>query len=230
MKFKQVNEDSLSIEFSDHIDIKTHQRVKFYYHCCSVYEHVLSVVPSYNTLLIHYDIRKTSAEQLEEQMRHETYIEGQDTAAVIVIPVCYETFGVDLAYVAEYHHLTTDQVIKLHTSTIYPVYMIGFTPGFPYLGGLDERLATPRLTTPRTTVAKGSVGIGGEQTGIYPIQSPGGWQIIGRTPVELFDAKNNTTLLKMGDYIQFKAISHEEYEAITSDIVNGLYEIEVTSC
>jgi inhibitor of KinA len=134
---------------------------------------------------------------------------------VVEIPVCYGgEFGPDLAYVAEHNKLTVEEVIEIHTSGEYLVYMIGFAPGFPYLGGLSEKIATPRRQSPRTAIPAGSVGIAGMQTGAYPITTPGGWQLIGRTPVALFRPQEDPpSLLQAGDTVKFRRISYEEYEA-----------------
>ncbi|MFK4996767.1 5-oxoprolinase subunit PxpB [Bacillus sp. N9] len=110
----------------------------------------------------------------------------------IDIPVCYEEpFSPDLTAVAHYHHLTTSEIINIHSAPIYHVYFLGFAPGFPFLGGMNEAIATPRKDTPSLQISKGSVGIAGKQTGIYPFASPGGWQIIGRTPIDLFNINND---------------------------------------
>ena len=123
-------------------------------------------------------------------------------------------FGPDLPFVARHAGLTEQEVIALHTGRDYRIYMLGFLPGFPYLGGLDERLFTPRLGTPRTAIPAGSVGIGGEQTGIYPIASPGGWQLIGRTPLKLFDPAAGTLPYAAGDRIRFTPITKAEFNAL----------------
>lgn len=136
-------------------------------------------------------------------------------ARVVEIPVCYGgDFGPDLAAVGERAGLSMDRVIALHIGASYTVHMIGFTPGFPYLAGLDPRLATPRRAVPRTRVPAGSVGIGGEQTGIYPMATPGGWNLIGRTPFSLFDPmREPAALLRVGDQLRFVAISPEQFDA-----------------
>src|SRR5205085_6074087 len=121
-------------------------------------------------------------------------------------------YGPDLDQVARQHGLSADDVVRLHTGATYRVYMLGFAPGFAYLGGLPEALATPRRAEPRTVVPAGSVGIGGSQTGIYPLASPGGWQLIGRTPVRLFDAGHQPpTLLAVGDVVKFQPIAPNEF-------------------
>ena len=122
--------------------------------------------------------------------------------SLVKIPVIYD--GEDLAFVAEYNQLSIEEVINIHTFPIYSVYMMGFLPGFAYLGGLDARIATPRKPTPRTKVPAGSVGIAGNQTGIYPSESPGGWQLIGRTERQLYTPNSpEITLLKAGDLVKF---------------------------
>ena len=130
----------------------------------------------------------------------------------IEIPVVYgDEYGPDLEWVAAYHNITPQDVIRLHTRPTYLVYMIGFMPGYPYMGEIPDELVTPRRKTPRTRVPKGSVGIAQKQTGIYPFTSPGGWQIIGQTPVQLFDSRRNPpSLLEMGDRVKFFAVTAEE--------------------
>ena len=119
--------------------------------------------------------------------------------------------GPDLPWVSRYHQISPEAVVRLHTKTTYHVYMIGFIPGFPYMGELPKNLETPRKKTPRTAVPRGSVGLAQQQTGIYPAQSPGGWQIIGRTPLQLFNPlKNPPTLLQMGDQVRFYPITEAE--------------------
>jgi KipI family sensor histidine kinase inhibitor len=123
-------------------------------------------------------------------------------------------FGPDLPFVAEHNGLSINEVIRFHSGTIYPVYMLGFSPGFVYLGGLPEEIATPRLPTPRTLVPTGSVAMAGRQTGVYPIATPGGWRLIGRTPLKLFDPQRDPpTLLRVGDQVRFVPMSEEEYWA-----------------
>ena len=142
-------------------------------------------VPTYRSLMIHYDpIMDTmpfrQARSLEEQSNRPAVTRTYE------IPTLYGgEFGPDIENVAKHNNLTVEQVIEIHTSRDYLIYMLGFTPGFPYLGGMDERIATPRLSTPRTKINAGSVGIAANQTGVYPIESPGGWQLIGRTPLKL---------------------------------------------
>ncbi|HET9418553.1 MAG TPA: 5-oxoprolinase subunit PxpB [Chthoniobacterales bacterium] len=134
----------------------------------------------------------------------------------VEIPVCYDTeFAPDLNDVARHAGRSTQEVVDLHSGAQYRVHCVGFTPGFPFLGGLDPRVATPRRSTPRKEIAAGSVGIGGAQTGIYPVKSPGGWNIIGRTPLRLFDPqKDPPALLRAGNRVRFRAITREEFDRL----------------
>ena len=136
-----------------------------------------------------------------------------DEEHIVEIPVCYGgEFGQDIEHVAKINNITVDEVIKIHSEGKYLVYMIGFAPGFPYLGGMSEKIAAPRRESPRIAIPAGSVGIAGMQTGVYPIETPGGWQLIGKTPIKLFDLKRNSkSLLKAGDIVKFYPISYEEY-------------------
>lgn len=142
----------------------------------------------------------------------------QERARVIEIPVCYDLeFGFDLGHVAEHARISLEEVVDLHSAAEYRVNCIGFTPGFPFLAGLPKKLATPRRSTPRKEIPAGSVGIGGAQTGIYPLLSPGGWNIIGRTPLRLFDpTKIRPTLLRAGDCVRFRVIDRAEFERSTT--------------
>jgi len=144
---------------------------------------------------------------------------------LVTLPVLYGgERGPDLAFVAEQHQLRVDEVIELHSRPEYLVYMIGFAPGFPYLGGLPERLATPRLEKPRRSVPKGSVGIGGEQTGVYSVDSPGGWRLIGHTPVPLYDpAGERPSLLQAGDRVRFRPVGEAEYAEISASVRKGTW-------
>ena len=144
---------------------------------------------------------------------------------VLEIPVLYGGgAGPDLEFVAQHNNKTPEEVIKIHTSAEYLIYMLGFTPGFTYLGGMDESIATPRLKQPRVKIPAGSVGIAGSQTGVYPIDSPGGWQLIGRTPVRMYDPNRADPILpKAGEYIKFYAITQEEFDEIARQEAAGTY-------
>jgi KipI family sensor histidine kinase inhibitor len=182
-------------------------------------EGVTEVIPTYRSLLIVYDPSITHPAELQKTLKtlearlDDIKIPPPDT---VEIPVCYGgEFGPDIEYVAQTHNLTLEEVIELHCRPEYLIYMVGFTPGFPFLGGLSEKLHTPRLETPRTFVPEGSVGIANNQTGIYPVASPGGWRLIGRTPVKLFaPGRRNPFLYQAGDRIKFSPISSQEYARI----------------
>ena len=187
---------------------------------------LIEIVPSYTSLAVFYDpviVHKQQEEEsklpyelvcmkLEEILLVESSGEGKNER-LIEIPVCYGgELGPDLSFVAQHNQLSEEEVIELHSSGEYLVYMLGFAPGFPYIGGMNQKIATPRRETPRLSIPALSVGIAGEQTGIYPIETPGGWQLIGRTPKELFlPDENPPALLQAGDRISFKPISYEEY-------------------
>lgn len=200
---------------------------------------VVDVVPAYTTITVFYDAGWRGAdetppfERICELIRHRaTNLEHAwpdrlrvsapsqrtaEEAAAVEIPVCYGgEFGPDIAAVAQHSGLHADEVVKVHATGKYLVHAVGFTPGFPYLGGLSEKLFTPRRASPRISVPAGSVGIGWKQTGVYPIASPGGWQIIGRTPLVLFRAgADHPALLSVGDRVRFKSITAEEFERWT---------------
>lgn len=152
-------------------------------------------------------------EYLVKILGHDVGIEVDDKNEIIKIPVLYD--GEDLSFVSNQHQLTIEKTIEVHTSKTYRVFMIGFLPGFPYLGTVDERIATSRRSSPRTAVPPGSVGIAGLQTGIYPQSSPGGWQLIGRTPIRIFNKnKSSPCLFKPGDKIRFYSIDRHEFERL----------------
>lgn len=179
---------------------------------------IRNIHPAYATVLIDFDPLRMSHEELaaivEELLSRKS--ERVPTSRVVEIPVCYGgEFGMDLPFVAEHAGLSAEEVIQLHSATRYLVHFLGFSPGFGYLGGLPKRLECPRLASPRKTVAAGSVGIAGAQTGVYPMDSPGGWRIIGRTPLRMFDAHaDKPTRLEPGDTVQFLRIDREAFAEI----------------
>ncbi len=194
---------------------------------------IKEMIPTYQSLLVIYDPLKISFDSLLldlKSIESNIKINGMEKTEVIHIPTLYGSkYGLDLEYVSEYNQLSPKEVIALHSSEVYRVYMLGFTPGFPYLGGMNEKIATPRLEIPRMKIEAGSVGIAGNQTGVYPIESPGGWQIIGRTPLKLFDIENEPIFsIKAGQYIKFDPINEAEYEDISLAVENGSYQIKKT--
>ena len=209
-----VNGDSaVSAVFGDRISEEINQKIRAFQLLLTA-RHIpglIETVPTYCTLMIHYDPCLLSYEELLE------------------IPVLYGgEMGPDLAHVAEHAGLSEAEVIKLHSEPEYLIYMLGFTPGFTYLGGLNPKLETPRLETPRVLIPAGSVGIAGKQTGIYPIASPGGWQLIGRTPVRMYDPDREVPMLpRAGQYIHFSPITEEEYRKIEAEIEAGTYRLNI---
>ena len=210
----------ISVEFDDVIDPRVNAEVRRLFRTLRTAQPagILDLIPTYRALFIEYDPCDCSFERLvllvEAAVRGDAEASVPD-APVIEIPVCYGgEYGPDLDEVAAYHQMSVEEVIELHRRPVYTVYMLGFTPGFPYLGGLDERLVTPRKKKPRLRVPAGSVGIADRQTGIYSADSPGGWQIIGRTSVTLFDpARAEPFLFKAGDRVQFNPVSKEAFES-----------------
>ena len=174
-------------------------------------------IPAYASLLVKYDPFLTDYAALCDRLRAlEKRLSASvvQTGKIVEIPVCYGgVYGEDLPFVAKHAGLSEKEVVALHSGQPYRIYMLGFLPGFPYLGGLNERLHTPRLSTPRTKIPAGSVGIGGKQTGIYPMESPGGWQLIGRTPLTLF-APGEPLPYAAGDRIRFVPIDEDEFARI----------------
>ncbi len=184
---------------------------------------VLNLHPAYSSLLITFDPRKISPHSLQEAARR--WLQKMNSAALapperVELPVCYGTaYGPDLLDVAAHTGMSPDDVIRLHSSVEYFVYFLGFSPGFPYLGELPNELSVPRLPSPRTLVSAGSVAIGGSQTGVYPVASPAGWRIIGRTPLPLFQAHSTPpALLRMGDLVRFRPITADEYDRIQAEL------------
>lgn len=195
-------------------------------------EGIVDVIPAFCSLLINYDPRVLSYEELKERMEHLLKMETKTEATrkrIFEIPVCYGgEYGPDIENIAEHAGLSVEEVIKIHSSKDYLIYMLGFLPGFTYLGGLDERIHTPRLASPRLKIRAGSVGIGGSQTGIYPLDSPGGWQLMGMTPVRTYDPERQTPILvEAGDYIRFIPIDEEEFLCIQELVEKGEYQCVV---
>ena len=185
---------------------------------------VTETVPAFASLLVRYDPLRTDFDAVSEALRHlagSIAAGNAQTGRTVDVPVCYGgAYGEDLPAVARHAGLSEEEIIRLHSGRTYRIYMLGFLPGFPYLGGLDERLFTPRRETPRTRIPAGSVGIGGQQTGIYPMESPGGWQLIGRTPLCLF-APGRTLPYAAGDSIRFVPIDECEFARIAAQEREG---------
>lgn len=195
-------------------------------------EQKVEITNTYNSILISYPltIRDVYSElnRVSEALGT-TNISKNINKRIFKIPVCYEAeYAPDLDGVAALKRMKKDEVISLHSTPEYLVYFTGFLPGFLYLGGMDKKIATPRKNIPRKIVEKGSVGIAEDQTGIYPQESPGGWQIIGRTPLDFFNVKNEIpSPFIAGDFVQFYPVSNSEYLQIKEKVKNGIYEFEI---
>ncbi|EMR04606.1 5-oxoprolinase subunit PxpB [Cesiribacter andamanensis] len=226
--FYPLGDAALVVQFGDAISPQVHARVRSL--ATHLEQHplagLLEIVPAYTTLTLYYKpaavasrTEITPYEQFLSQVEEivaELQQAAPPPARLVEIPVCYGgAFGPDLDEVARHCHLSPEEVIKLHQQGEYLVYMLGFAPGFAYLGGLPEQLATPRKAEPRQAIPSGSVGIAGLQTGIYPLETPGGWQLIGRCPLQLFDPRQDSpSQLQMGDRLRFVAISEPEFRKL----------------
>ena len=184
---------------------------------------ILDVVPTYRSVAVYFDPLRTSHAVLMERLEREAAVEvapSGPSRGVVHVPVCYGgEFGPDLPAVAAFAGLTEPVVVELHARPVYHVFMLGFAPGLAYLGAVDGRIAAPRRETPRVRVPRGSVGIAGAQTGIYPADSPGGWQIIGRTPLKPFDpGRADPFLMRAGDAVSFRAIDRTEFDRLEREV------------
>ncbi|MEW6723633.1 MAG: 5-oxoprolinase subunit PxpB [Bacillota bacterium] len=205
-----MGDSALTVEFAGKIDEATNQRVQSLYRLVldSGLRGVRSVIPSYRSLTLRFDPAHFAVEELEHLLANVNPEAGR-RGRLFTIPVVYGgEAGPDLTVVAQRCGLTPEEVVRRHTAVEYRVYMIGFLPGFPYLGGLDTRLVLPRRETPLARIPGGSVAIAGEQAGIYPLDSPGGWWVLGRTSIQLFDpGRASPALLAPGDRVRFEAVS-----------------------
>ena len=229
-----AGDSAIIVEFGDKVSVEINTRVRSL--SLHLEKHPLKgikeTVPTYRSLMIHYDPIKLPLAILQKELEKgiiESAHAPPPRSRKIIIPVKYGgEYGPDIKDVADYNKISSEEVINVHTSMNYLVYMIGFTPGFPYLGEVPSSIKCPRLTTPRVRVPSGSVGIAGTLTGIYSVESPGGWRLIGRTPLKLFDQESNQPfLLQAGDYIKFRSIDDKEYEDILNKVQVGKYQKEI---
>lgn len=234
IKILTAGDSSLLIEFGQEISPKINQKITSTVQLMKEQhiEGVVDIIPAFCSLLINYDPRVIGYEELKERMKNLVKVDVKSQAGkkrIFEIPVCYGgEYGPDIENIANHAGLSVDEVIKIHSSRDYLIYMLGFLPGFTYLGGLDERIHTPRLANPRLKIRAGSVGIGGSQTGIYPLESPGGWQLMGMTPVKTYDPEREVPILvEAGDYIRFVPVTEEEYLAIKEQVEKGTYQCVV---
>lgn len=206
MRIIPVSESSLLCSLSPPASLPKQQKLWAFAKVLRNQDRVIDVVVGMNNLTVFTDFMLDFSPLIEQLNHLWQHLQGEEiTSRIVEIPVIYGgERGADLKAVADFHHMTPERIIQQHTAPLYTVYMIGFQAGFPYLGGLPESLHTPRHATPRTRVPAGSVGIGGSQTGVYPFDSPGGWQLIGYTDLPLFDKHQSPpTLLQAGDQVKF---------------------------
>jgi inhibitor of KinA len=222
VRFYPLGDAAIVVQFGEEISNSTHESIRSICNYLEEYsfDGFIEYVPAFTTITIFYEPIVVSYQSvqsdLEEMLTEVMANPGKLVSRVVEIPVLYGgLWGPDLNFVAAHVKLTAAEVVLLHTGAEYLVHMIGFAPGFPYMAGMDEQIAAPRRETPRSRIAPGSVGIAGKQTGIYPIESPAGWQIIGRTPIHLFDVNRTVpALLKAGDRVRFVSITETEFEMI----------------
>ncbi len=224
--FSVASVDSVIIYFGQDISqsIAKEVRKTFYTLKDAKLEHITEIVPSYTSIMVSYDFLKVSYKQIckeiDEVLEYNDESYNEVTTRLVNVPVYYGLeVGLDLESLAKMKNRTIQEIISLHVNKEYFVYAIGFSPGFPYMGEVDAALASPRLANPRAKVPKGSVGIADNQTAIYPQLSPGGWQILGRTPTEMFDTSyDGFSYLKVGDKVKFEPISKENFLELGGEI------------
>ncbi|MDO4267483.1 MAG: 5-oxoprolinase subunit PxpB [Eubacteriales bacterium] len=233
-KIVTAGDSSLLVEFGSEICPEINQKITATVQLIKAQhiEGVLDMIPAFCSLLINYDPRVMTYEEIRARIQALLRVDaksGSQKSRIFEIPVCYGgRYGPDLAYIASHAGLSEQEVIEIHSSRDYLIYMLGFLPGFCYLGGLDERIHTPRLAAPRIRIEAGSVGIGGSQTGIYPMDSPGGWQLMGMTPVKTYDPEREIPILvEAGDYIRFVPVDESEYLRIKELADRGEYQCTV---
>lgn len=235
VRFLFSGDSALVIEFGNEISVDINKKIRKMMDDIKKenIDGIVELVPTYCSLLINYDVLKIDYDTLVEKLK--TFLnnnletaEGEEVTLVEIPTLYNDEVGPDLSYVAEHNKLSKEEVIKIHTGTDYLVYMLGFMPGFTYLGGMSEKIATPRLESPRLQIYPGSVGIAGKQTGMYPSMSPGGWRIIGRTPLKLYNPDSDTPVyISSGDYVRYVSISEEEYNDILKKVENNEYKLNI---
>lgn len=233
-KIKIAGDSSILVEFGNEISPEINARIAATVNIIRD-QHILGIVdmiPTYCSLLINYDVRVIRYEELKKRIKAilRADIKGSSgKKRIYEIPVCYGgEYGPDMEFICKNAGLSEEEVIAIHSSKDYLIYMLGFLPGFTYLGGLDERIHTPRLSNPRLKIPAGAVGIGGSQTGIYPMESPGGWQLMGSTPVKTYDPDRAVPILvEAGEYIRFVPVDEAEYKRIAELVARNEYEVVV---
>ena len=218
IKYKIASADSIIIYFAESISKKNATIVQNNYILLKNLNHdgIIDITPSYTSILLHYDLKYFTNDLIIEFLKQNLSLEidiEKEEGRLIEIPIYYDTeIGFDLERISRLSKLDITEIIRIHSSTVYSVYTIGFLPGFAYLGEVDKKIATPRLETPRTKIPKGSLGIADNQSAVYPVASPGGWNIIGRTYLDMFDKNlDGFSYLSVGDRVKFKPIDRNEF-------------------
>lgn len=229
-----AGDSSVLIEYESRISPEINKKITFLVQLIrsKQIEGVVDMIPTFCSLLVNYDPRVLTFHEIRKRLEELTRVKAKTDAKgkkIFEIPVCYGgQHGPDIKTIADHAGLSEEEVIKIHTSCDYLIYMLGFLPGFCYLGGLDERIHTPRLSNPRAKIPAGSVGIAGNQTGIYPLESPGGWQLMGLTPVRTYDpGREPPILVQAGDYIRFVSINEDEFNDIKAQVNEGSYKCRI---
>lgn len=234
LNFQYGGDRSLFVEVGDEITPEVNRGIRNLLSAIDGAEiaGIQALAPTYRSILVYYDPLTVGTEALKEQISG-LYGSLQDAevggAKIVEIPTLYGgEFGPDIDFVASHNGISEAEVVEVHTGSDYLVYMVGFNPGFPYLGGMSEKIATPRLPTPRVRMVPGSVGIAERQTGIYPLASPGGWRVIGRSPVKMFDpGREPPSLVQAGDLVRFTSIEEARYREIEREVEAGTYRVAI---
>jgi KipI family sensor histidine kinase inhibitor len=233
-RFRLGGDRALYIEVGDAISPEVNRRVKGLLDAIdeAAIEGVEALSPTYRSILVYYDPLKIPLEELKQRLSDlgRALPEASTSEArIFEIPTLYGgEFGPDLDFVASHTGLSPEEVIRIHAGTDYLVYMVGFNPGFPYLGGMSEKIAAPRLETPRVKIPAGSVGIAETQTGIYPLESPGGWRLIGRSPLKMFDpSRDPPALVEAGDLVRFVSVDEARYREIQGEVEVGRHGVTI---
>ncbi|MGY0692124.1 5-oxoprolinase subunit PxpB [Virgibacillus sp. FSP13] len=231
---KPVGDNAIIVQFAENVSPKLNAKIKAF--CREIdntlTEYLMELVPAFDSVTIYYHVHRITYKEICERVLRvasNIQLDVGVSSQLVHVPVLYGAeYGPDLERVAKFNQLSVEDVIEIHQNNDYLVYMLGFLPGFPYLGGMDRKIATPRLDQPRQSVFAGAVGIAHEQTGVYPMASPGGWNIIGKTPLTLFDQVNQEFLLQAGNYVRFYEVSQEAFAEIEKEVAAGTFDVKIS--